>query len=339
MSSSTSPNDAEVSAVNDRLASLEVTDSQAIKKGSDTSAGVAARLSGEGERVLDHDLWNPHPPTEDCPVCFVPLPLDQVESTYRVCCGKLICNGCSAETIRARKVINAKRARKKLPPLDTWVCPFCQTVADDSEPEYEERIRKGDEIAACSLAHKYRDGDTLYDIPKDEARFLEFIHHAADDLGSSVAMASLGEAYLFGIHEFAKDEKKGRNYLENAIKIGNVPARFVIGRVEAENGNVEIAIRHWKLAAAAGDNHSTKQLWKRFYLGAFEKAELEETLRAHKAACDSMNSEERKRYALWGKAEVEGDDLLTSPLRNYYAGIIKAKELDLALKALQKTDS
>ena len=82
MSSNTSPNDAKVSAAADQLASLKVTEGQGSTKSSGTSTdGAAARASEKGAKVLDPDLWKPHPPTEECPVCFVPLPLDENTQT------------------------------------------------------------------------------------------------------------------------------------------------------------------------------------------------------------------------------------------------------------------
>ena len=72
--------------------------------------------------------------------------------------------------------------------------------------------------------------------------------------------------------------------------------------------------------------------------GALEKTELEETLRAHQEACDSMNSEERERHTMLEKAVADNNDALEKVLRSYYNGDIKAKELNLALKALRKTD-
>ena len=334
MPTSTSLNDAEVSAVDDRLASLEVTGGQAMTKGCDTSAdGDGSASSEDSAQVLDPELWEPHPPTEDCPVCFVPLPLAANESTYWACCGKRICSACKAETNRARRVTNAQRAKKKQPPLE-HACSFCRTeVKMISKSQYEEQMRKGDGKAAYNLALKYRDGDTEKRIPQDEAKSLELLHHAADDLGFSPAMATLGGMYLGGEDVAAVDETKGRKYLEDATKIGNVRARFILGGIESEEGNIDIAVRHWKLAAAAGEEFSVKMLWKCFSKGALEKSELEKTLRAHKEACDSMNSEERERCALLKKAVADNNISLTSILRSYYKGEIKAKELNEVLKA------
>ena len=302
---------------------------------SDTSADGAAHASEEGEWVLDPELWKPHPPTEECPVCFVPLPVNESESTYYVCCGKLICGACMAEKVRATRVINAKRAKKKLPPLG-HACAFCRTEEKLSESRYEERIRKCDGRAACNLACKYRDGDARMNIAKDEVKSLELFHHAADDLGYSKAMMKLGSVYRHGLDGVPKDQTKGWKYVEDAVKMGDAPARSLLGAIEAENGNIKLALRHCKLAAAAGVEHSVKMLWKLFYKGDLEKAELEETLRAYKKACDSMNSEERKRYALLKKAQADGDDLLRDTLRGYYRGEINAKQLKLALKVLEE---
>ena len=207
------------SAVADELAALKVSDDDG--NSSDTP---------DGEQASDPELWKPHPPTEDCPVCFVPLPLGHL--TYWVCCGKTICTACVAETARAESIINAKRAKKKQPPLD-HACSFCRLAADASEPKYEERIRKGDGQAACNLAFNYRDGDDSMGIPKDEAKSLELLHHAADDLGYSDAIAELGRIYSTGQYGVANDATKARKYSESAVKLGNIKARYILGWFES----------------------------------------------------------------------------------------------------------
>ena len=163
----------------------------------------------------------------------------------------------------------------------------------ETKSTYEERIRKGDGKAAYKLALKYRDGDALIKIPKNEVKSLELLHHAADDLGYSTAMMEVERVYATGQHGATRDVDKGRKYSEVAVKLGNVHARLPLGMLEAEEGNIDLAIRHWKVAASAGDERSVKKLWAFFYRKALEKAELEVTLRAHKEACDVVNNEER----------------------------------------------
>ena len=42
-----------------------------------------------------HDLalFNEVEP-EECPICLLPLPIDNCQSAFNSCCGKVICNGC-----------------------------------------------------------------------------------------------------------------------------------------------------------------------------------------------------------------------------------------------------
>ena len=41
--------------------------------------------------LRDEALFKEHPPTDDCPICFQPLPLDARQMNFESCCGKLIC--------------------------------------------------------------------------------------------------------------------------------------------------------------------------------------------------------------------------------------------------------
>ena len=256
--------------------------------------------------VGDPELWKPHPPTEECPICFVPLPLADDGKTYWACCGNIICSACIAETARAERVINAKRAKKKQSPL-AHTCPFCRTEPKFSESNYEKRMRNGDGQAAFTLAYEYREGNAQMNIPKDFGKSLELLHHAADDLGFPVAIKELGHMYYDGVNGIPKDKVKGRKYLEDAVTMGDVKARFFLGFIEAQNDNIDLAIRHWKLAAAAGDELSMKNLWQCFHQGTLEKAELVEALRAHKEACDAMNSVERESVvSYWMQQQNQG---------------------------------
>ena len=76
--------------------------------------------------------FGPPPPTEDCPVCFIPLPRSMAHITYMVCCGKEMCSACFCESERVLNVKNAKRAEKKLKPFP-WLCPFCRAPKQRSQ--------------------------------------------------------------------------------------------------------------------------------------------------------------------------------------------------------------
>ena len=55
----------------------------------------------------DEALFKEHPPRDDCPICFLPLPVDTSETTFNSCCGKLICDGCIFA--RLRKHVRERR--------------------------------------------------------------------------------------------------------------------------------------------------------------------------------------------------------------------------------------
>jgi len=116
-------------------------------------------------------------------------------------------------------------------------------------------------------------------------------------------------------------------------KKGDVCARFNLGVIEEYHKHHNLAIKHFELAAAAGDEDAMKRLRTYFSLGKISEADLEETLRAHQAACDEMHSEERERYESFQKALDGSDDALKNLYADYYLGMMTAKELNAALKA------
>lgn len=42
----------------------------------------------------DKELFKQPPPDEDCPICFLRMPILYTGWTYKSCCGKRICSGC-----------------------------------------------------------------------------------------------------------------------------------------------------------------------------------------------------------------------------------------------------
>ena len=119
---------------------------------------------------------------------------------------------------------------------------------------------------------------------------------------------------------------------------GHVFSRGAIAALLANEGEIELAIKHWHLSAAAGCDNSMKYLWKCFSEGRLNKSDLEKTLRAHKATCDEMNSEERKRYDAYEEAKAGNDERLTLIYQSYYFGYLNAKELKVSLKAYRAGD-
>ena len=102
--------------------------------------------------------------------------------------------------------------------------------------------------------------------------------------------------------------------------------------IHLENGSFHLALNHMRLAAEAGYPDAVEILWKLFHLGKLDKVDLEKTLRAHKAACDEMDSEDRQRSDARDEAMSGNDDLLKHLYASYYLGYLNAKQLEEALQ-------
>ena len=90
-------------------------------------ATVEASLScADGEGVLEEDLFKEPPPGEDCPICTLPLPLNNSETSYKPCCGKIICMGCCCAVKTAD---------------NRCLCPFCGTPAPTTSEEVIKRLK------------------------------------------------------------------------------------------------------------------------------------------------------------------------------------------------------
>ena len=101
---------------------------------------------------------------DDCPICQLPLPLDVDQSSFRLCCMKVVCKGC----------ILAARKR------GMWDCPFCRAPTpheSQSLAMIRKRVDAGDPAAICHLGTQYRLG--RYGLEKDVARAVELYERAA----------------------------------------------------------------------------------------------------------------------------------------------------------------
>ena len=111
-----------VSEVNDRLETVKLADQDEARPPADAAVG-------DTDTMEDPELWKPHPPSEECPVCLVPLPLEREKTMYWACCGKLVCTACCAEHDRALTVTNRKREKKKKSSLAKNLRHFTRTPA------------------------------------------------------------------------------------------------------------------------------------------------------------------------------------------------------------------
>ncbi|KAL7531408.1 hypothetical protein ACHAWF_003757 [Thalassiosira exigua] len=225
---------------------------------------------------LDDDLFATPPPRSDCPICLIPLPIDEYECYYQPCCGKQICNGCDF-SLSVREELKSS-------------CPFCRTPVPDSREEIlnlcRRRVGFGDAefifYMGCCHQHGY------HGLPKGEEKALELFLRAAE-LGSVRACLEISR----------RDSTKTRHYLEKATKLGSARARYNLGCVENDEGNDIQVLNHWKIAAAIGFKDALEAVLVCYNRGLLSKEEYEGILRSSQKAKEEEWSKEREMVRLY----------------------------------------
>ena len=216
----------------------------------------------------------------NCPICFLPLPLDKTKSGMMSCCSKVICNGCRhANKIRE---LNASMKRK---------CSFCRHPVPATDAEIDANIMKraeaNDLVALREMGIQcYKRGEYI--------RAFEYLSKAAR-LGDADALYQLSSMYLEG-KRVEKDEKMAVYHAEEAAIAGHPTARFNLGVIEWNNGSKERAMKHWHwiIAAKLGKANSVEMLKKGYKEGSVRKDDFDAALRVHQAAVDAMKSPQRE---------------------------------------------
>ena len=232
--------------------------------------------------LFDEKLFQEPTPCEECPICFLPMPLNLSQSAFESCCGKLICIGCS-HSMRETGGENMK------------LCPFCKTPNAKSQEEETERIKKlmkkGNAYAFYNLAGHYLHG--TMGMPRDRAKANE-LYLKAGELGCAEGYFNLGVAYEEG-RGVTLDKKKAMHYYELAAMNGSVKSRHNLGVFEHEGCDLHRAIKHYIIAARAGCKESLDVVKKGYTVGIVTKDEYANTLRAYQNSQDEVKSEARDK--------------------------------------------
>ena len=250
----------------------------------------------------DEVLFKDPPAKEDCPICFLPMPVNLVccvslpsatltsvpiydfviankemanKHSYHhtPCCGKSICGGCVHSLSKSGN--NNK-------------CPFCNSESKEEFEDTLKRVEANDPASICLLAKYYLHGRE--GLQQNKERAMELYKQAAG-LGSNDAHFQLGYKYNEG-----GDLKKAKLHLETAAMAGHEGARCVLGIMENKSGNMERAIKHWKIAASAGDYVAMHALITFFKKGTGSRKAIKSTLVAYNNTCAEMRSEARDTY-------------------------------------------
>ncbi len=242
-------------------------------------AKSAQRDAARKAQLHDRELFTQPNETDlgECPLCFLPLPIELEKSTFYSCCSNTICNGCSY----ADQISNGGGR-----------CPFCREPVPDNDEESDKRLMKrvkaNDPVALKHMGMKCRDEG-------DYGGAFEY-YTKASELGNAEARYELGCMYDHNNENgegIEKDEEKAVYHYEKAAIAGHPYARNSLGWIEEGNGNIERAVKHFIIGANLGYERSMKKLWDMFKDGDITKEDLEATLRTHKAALDEMKSAQR----------------------------------------------
>jgi len=265
------------------------------KKGKKAQAGKSKKLTPKDankrlnalgkkfEKELEGaDLFAPLPPTDDCAICLVPLPRS-LHGTfgYHACCGNHVCVPC----------------RRKNDSF-SLTCPFCREPVTDYVRQIEVRASKGDGHACFMMGAYFQDGDY-----KDEMKALHYLILAAE-FGSADACGSIGVFFRLGKGGLPVDTEAGGLFYKVGALRGDLTCRQAIGTIEyGDFGNYELAIRHWKVAAAAGYQPSLDRLRDIYNANGKKpgkefigKDELDSIYRMGYEEQQEVKSEEREKY-------------------------------------------
>ncbi len=210
---------------------------------------------------------------EECPLCFLPLPIDPRKSGFYSCCSQYICMGCAHANRKSN--INDNR------------CPFCRESVNDEENRKRnmKRVKANDPAAMKEMGGKCR-------VEGDYNAAFEYLSKAAE-LGDLDAHYRLGIMYWQG-EAVEKNEEKTVYHFEKAAIGGHPGARHGLACIEGRNGNIERSVKHFIIGANLGDEKSMKALWTYYSRGNITKEDLDATLRSHHAAIDATKSEQRE---------------------------------------------
>ena len=237
----------------------------------------------------DEKLFKQPPLEEDCPICFMRLPMMPSGQTYMACCGKVICSGC-IYTVQSR-AYEAGRSE------EDEICPFCRTPAPSTDEEcikqFKKRMEMNDANAILSQGGHYFNG--LYGLPQNHAKALELWHRAAK-LGNADANYNIGNAYYNGT-AVERDMKKAIYYTELAAMGGDVNARCNLGGAEGNKGNMERALKHFMIAVRSGCADSLEYIKRLYSKGHATKDDYTNALRSYQAYVDEIKSDQRDKAA------------------------------------------
>ena len=155
----------------------------------------------------------------------------------------------------------------------------------------KKRVEVNDIDALYMLGCHYFQGSM--GLKKDLQKANEYYNKAAE-LGSNEGHHTLGTLYENGIG-VEKDENKALHHYRLAAIGGMHDSRHALGILayKSKNQDMELAMKHWIMAAELGVDESLEHVKSGYKQGCVEKDVFAKALRAHKAASDEVKSDLR----------------------------------------------
>jgi TPR repeat protein len=91
------------------------------------------------------------------------------------------------------------------------------------------------------------------------------------------------------------DSKKAKFHFEAAAMAGHEVARFNLGNMEHKSGKMEQSVKHFMIAASAGNHYAMQNLLLVIEQGLVSRDAINSALTAYNNTCAEMRSEARDK--------------------------------------------
>ena len=258
-----------------------------------TSEKKNTAIASAGRRTDDPlKEWIP-PSRDECPICFIPLPIDDKSTCYRPCCGMIVCKGCIADQIQMLIRDSGDEMQEEMMKALNQ-CMFCRTNMYGKREELNRAAAENNRPEGMlRVAELYLEPRILGTVAryKDKQEGLKWLKRATV-LGCGKAAEKIGDILLED-----ENEKEAYFYFNKAAELGRVQSFVKLGNIDLNRGEVTLAMDNYRKAAICGfKGPGLVQVLKRGFMDKYiTKEEYFSTLYKHYKANDEMNSESRKR--------------------------------------------
>ena len=149
-----------------------------------------------------HSILQPLESRAECTICCMPLPLDEQQSIYEACCGKLLCRGC---TVASRRALLDKTSLHKLGQV--------KNKLEIEELEFNLLVRTDNTPSAFCRSLR----------PVDNKQYIKRLQTRIDKYNDPTAMNQLDDYYIDGLKGAGKaGDREAINFLMQLYRSGHL---------------------------------------------------------------------------------------------------------------------